>query len=66
MRTILYTNTKSKKCIWECETHRYESENEHDYSVMANTHIMIDSQKDCDMVEGIRLLLKTNGTLIKI
>ena len=64
MRTVLYTNTNSKKCIWECETHRYESLNEHDYSVMMTTHLMVDESKDSHMVQGIRLLIKSNGDII--
>ena len=42
----------------------YDSINSHDYEVMSQTHAMLNETKKSDFVEGIRILLKTNGTLI--
>ena len=65
MKTVLYTNTNTKKCIWLSETHVYESDgSDNMYDVMATTHLMIDEEQNPDMIEGIRLLLKANGTPI--
>jgi len=64
MRTILYTNQNTGKCIWQCEKYHYESYDENDFVVMSNAHCMLNESKDKDFVEGIRLLLKSNGTLI--
>ena len=64
MRTILYTNRNTKKCVWLCEKYMYDSVNSHDYEVMSQTHAMLNETKKSDFVEGIRILLKSNGTLI--